>query len=119
MCPITQSAPTDVVSFLGAVDDAAVLDRGPGSDPDAAELVAAEDGARPHRRLVAQLDVADDHGIGVDVRVGMDSRGEIAEGVDRHVSGPYPGTNGGGPTGPESADWPMYTGTTGVPNPRL
>ena len=65
------------------VDDRAVLYGGPGSDGDG-PVVAPQDRVGPHGRLGADGDVADDHGVGVDVRLGVDGGDEVFESVDGH-----------------------------------
>ena len=65
------------------VDHRPVLNRRRGADGDRA-VVAAQDGVRPHARLGADRDVADDDGVGVDVGLGVDPRRDPVELVDRH-----------------------------------
>src|SRR5580704_279191 len=65
------------------VDDRSVLYGCPGPDGDGSE-VAAQHRGRPNGRLGPDGDVADDHRLGVDVRVGVDGGDEVSESVDGH-----------------------------------
>ena len=80
---MTHSSPTRGGRRGRGVDDGAVLDGRAGADHDAAG-VAPEHGAGPHRRLGAEIDVADDDRVRVDVGGGVDVRLDVAERVDRH-----------------------------------
>ncbi len=64
----------------------AVLDRGAGTDDDAAPI-ASQDRARPHGRLRSEGDVADHHGVRVHVGGWIDARLHAAQCVDSHLSG--------------------------------
>ena len=70
------------------VDDGPVLDGGSLPDRDGA-VVAAQYSSRPHARGRAEGDVADDHGVGVHVRIGIDLRRHAAQLVHGHGAGPY------------------------------
>ncbi|MFM2183159.1 MAG: hypothetical protein RJB61_1453 [Actinomycetota bacterium] len=75
---------TDHGGVLGrGVQDAIVLDARPSTDGDVA-LVAAQHGTRPDARLGADSHVADDHGIGVHVCIGVDRGHGIAERIHGH-----------------------------------
>ena len=65
------------------MDDRPVLHRGAGADGDRA-VVAAEHGARPDRRLRSDGHITDDHGVRMDVGLGVDGGDEISELVDGH-----------------------------------
>ena len=65
------------------VEHTAVLHARLVADPDVT-FVAAQDGGGPDRAPRADGDRSDDHGVGMDERVGGDRRLEVAQGIDRH-----------------------------------
>lgn len=66
-----------------AVDDRAVLDRGPCPDPDR-PVVPAQDGRRPDGGLGPDVDSPNDDRVGMDECGRIDHREAIAEGIERH-----------------------------------
>jgi hypothetical protein len=83
MWPTTQSEPITVGWAGRGVNDGAVLDRGSFAHDDV-PVVASQHRSRPHRRLGADADVADDHRIGVHIGGGIDGGLAVAQRVDRH-----------------------------------
>jgi hypothetical protein len=61
----------DGIEVALAVEDGAVLDVGVGANADGVD-VTAQDGVHPHRRALAEHDVAEDLGGGVDVATRRD-----------------------------------------------
>ena len=72
---------------LSGVDDRAVLDRRPGTDPDFA-VVAAQHRVRPDARVGTDRHVADDARLRVHERVRMNLRLDVTERIDRHAATP-------------------------------
>src|SRR5690606_10835477 len=58
---------------FGGVDNGPILDRGAGTDDDLA-VVATQRGVWPDRRLWSNVDIADDHGAGVNEGPWIDGR---------------------------------------------
>jgi RimJ/RimL family protein N-acetyltransferase len=85
VCPVPDHAvgPDHGRPVMRGVHDRAVLHRGPLTDLDQA-VVAAEHGAWPHRRPGGELHRADHHRVRVHVRIGVDDRDQVVEGVDGH-----------------------------------
>jgi hypothetical protein len=69
--------------FDGGVQHAVVLNAGARTDVDRG-IIGADDRPRPHRRLLTEHDGADQDGVRMHVRRGVDVGDEVAEGIDGH-----------------------------------
>ena len=67
------------------VQHAVVLHAGASPNCDVA-IVPAQHRPRPHRALRADVNVADDDGVGVHKGIGMDVGNAVAEGINGHVA---------------------------------
>ena len=65
------------------MDDGAVLDGRPGPDHDR-PIVGPDDGARPDAGFRTDVDLADQHGFGVDEGVAVDPRPLVTQCVESH-----------------------------------
>jgi len=74
-------ADDDGVQELHSVQDGAILDVGAGADTDVMDI-AADDGVHPHARVVAEDDIADELGGGVDVAGGWNRGSDVAVRAD-------------------------------------
>src|SRR6056297_1431536 len=82
----------------GRVEYGIVLHAGAFADTDVA-TVATQHGAGPHRRVRPDRHRADDHRIGMDERVRVDRRFEVAERIHSHGGAPYRRHRAGPPVG--------------------
>src|SRR3954469_7243953 len=80
--------------FRGGVDDSPVLNRSAGAD-EYRSVVTTQHRTRPDGGFRVDVHVADDHGIRMHERRGIDHWHPVTEGIDGHVSSPLPPTSMG------------------------